>query len=527
VKLSVVVVVYDMPRAAPRTLRALAPSYQRGLAADDYEVIVVENGSHRPLDPDAVRALGPGFRYFFLEDASKSPAPAVNFGLRQAQGETIGVLIDGARIVTPGLLQLARRALEVHPRGVVASTGWTLGRVAQNWAVCRGFDEAQEDALLEEIDWPREPYRLFEISTLDGSSSLFGPIAESNTLFLRRALWDELGGMDERFDQPGGGFVNLDTLERALDLPGAELVLLLGEGSFHQIHGGVSTNSLPFQLASDLERWHAHYQNLRHQEWRLPKGPATYYGTLPEPYQTQIQQWATRQGLGQLQFLRDQLEQLQVQAERANAHAERADRRALAAEARTGVREAELAQRLREIEQAARDRVAHLEAEGAQRLAEAVAAARAPLEDELAELSAALRAARAELHDVRQSLVFRAGHRASQRIKRIAPPGTRRGHASQHARALMRWGFRWRLAVASRPARQELREALRTLRRRAPAAPEIRHVIPGGDAEVFAIEDWEETPLLHEADVEPLLTALWESTAAAGGRDARGGPGVA
>jgi len=516
VKLSVVVIVYDMQRAAPRTLLSLAASYQRGIDPEDFEVIVVENGSNRPLDPDAVRALGPNFRYFYLENAAKSPAPAVNFGLREALGDVIGVLIDGARIVTPNLLQLAIRALDVHPRGVVASAGWTLGRVAQNWAVSRGFDEAQEDALLQEIQWPRDPYRLFEIATLDGSSALFGPIAESNTLFLRRALWDELGGMDERFDQPGGGFVNLDTLERALDLPGAELVLLLGEGSFHQIHGGVSTNSLPFQLASDLERWHAHYQNLRHQEWRLPKGPATYYGTIPESYQMQIQQWATRQTLGQLEFLRDQLEQLQRQAERANAHAEQAEERARLVEGA-------IARRTAEAERAALARIARIEEEAARREAEAVAAARAPLEGELAEVHAALRAARAELHDVRQSLVFRAGHRASQRIKRLAPPGTRRRHASLHARALMRWGFRWRLAVASRPARQELREALRALRGRAPAAPEIRHVLPGGGAEVFAIEDWEETPLLHEAEVGPLLTALWESTAATGPGGASGG----
>ena len=36
--LSVVVVAYDMARELPRTLRSLAPGYQRGIAADEYEV---------------------------------------------------------------------------------------------------------------------------------------------------------------------------------------------------------------------------------------------------------------------------------------------------------------------------------------------------------------------------------------------------------------------------------------------------------------------------------------------------------
>lgn len=502
-KLSVVVIVYDMRRAAPRTLRSLAPDYQRGITTDDYEVIVVENGSPTPLDPDAVRALGPNFRYVFVEGASKSPAPAVNRGLREARGEIVGVLIDGARIVTPGLLRHALRALEAHPRAVVASTGWTLGRDPQNWAIARGFDEAQEDALLAEIEWPKDPYRLFEIATLDGSSDLLGPIAESNTLFLRRALWDELGGMDERFDQPGGGFVNLDTLERALGRPGAELVLLLGEASFHQVHGGISTNSLPHQLASDLERWHVHYQNLRQQEWRLPKPRTTYYGTLPDPYQAQLLQWATRQSLGQLEFLRDQLAALQAQAEHANAHADRADAHVRTLTERLAAAEGELA----------RSSVR----------AEAAGAARASLESELAETQRALRAARAELHDVRQSLVFRAGHSASQRVKRLAPPGTRRGRATRHTRAFLRWGFRWRLGVASRPARLELREALRGLRARLPQAPEIQHVVPGEGREVFTLDEWEETSLLHEADVESLMTALWDATGAPGsGAPARG-----
>jgi hypothetical protein len=66
---------------------------------------------------------------------------------------------------------------------------------------------------------------------------------ESNALFLSRTLWDELGGYDEAFQEPGGSVVNPDTLIRAVALPGAQLIRILGEGTFHQFHGGLSTST--------------------------------------------------------------------------------------------------------------------------------------------------------------------------------------------------------------------------------------------------------------------------------------------
>ncbi len=53
-RVSVVVVAHDMARELPRTLRTLDPRRQVGIDADDYEVVLVDNGSPVPVDPDVL-----------------------------------------------------------------------------------------------------------------------------------------------------------------------------------------------------------------------------------------------------------------------------------------------------------------------------------------------------------------------------------------------------------------------------------------------------------------------------------------
>jgi glycosyltransferase involved in cell wall biosynthesis len=290
--LSVVVVIYNMPREAPRTLRSLSADYQRQIDPKHYEVIVVDNGSNPPFDLSAVQGLSGNFRLIRIDDAVPSPAQAINRGLAAARGETIGVMIDGARIVTPGLLYFARAGASLYDKAVVATLGWYLGNDFQSWSMKCGYDQAREDALLESIDWPNDGYRLFEISALDESSldGWFQPIAESNALFLRRESWQLLGGVDEQFDAPGGGLLNFDTFRRALELPDAELVILLGEATFHQLHGGISTNSSLDCKRDNGERWYGEYAKIRGHpyHWQRRTKAPTYIGTLPQAELTRM-----------------------------------------------------------------------------------------------------------------------------------------------------------------------------------------------------------------------------------------------
>jgi len=284
---SVVVVVYNMPREAPRTLYSLSADYQRGIGADDYEVIVVDNGSTPPFDPKVIESLSGNFRVIRVDPAPPSPARAVNRGLAEARGDVIGVMIDGARIVTPGLLHFARHGARLYEKAVVATLGWYLGPDLQGRLVQRGYDHTDEDALLASIDWPNDGYRLFEIGTMDESSvdGWFQPIAESNALFLSRDSWAQLGGFDERFDAPGGGLVNLDSLGRSLESPNAELVILLGEATFHQFHNGTNTTAPPDRQRDNWALWSSQYASIRGRPYDVPrrKRAPTYIGTLPQP----------------------------------------------------------------------------------------------------------------------------------------------------------------------------------------------------------------------------------------------------
>ena len=108
-ELSVIVILHEMRREAKRTLFSLSPRYQRCIDFD-YEVLVIDHASrHAALDTSAVSELGDAFRYSYFETESPSPTEAINFFVRSARSDNIMILIDGARILSPGIFDIAIR----------------------------------------------------------------------------------------------------------------------------------------------------------------------------------------------------------------------------------------------------------------------------------------------------------------------------------------------------------------------------------------------------------------------------------
>lgn len=276
--LSVVVVSYNMERELPRTLRTLDPRHQQGIGADDYEVIVVDNGSTGPVDPSLVDGFAGRLRVLRIDPAPPSPARAANAGIDSAHGDVVGLIVDGARLVTPGLLATALLAQPLADRPVVTAPAFHLGSVPHMKAADVGYDQAVEDELLAGSSWEDDGYALFSIATFAGSSwrGFFGPMGESSSLFLARPLWAELGGLDERFDLPGGGLVNHDLYHRACSLPGIGLVQMLGEATFHQFHGGAATSR-----RFGWSEMHDGYRAITGHRYRPPENRPLYLGTIP------------------------------------------------------------------------------------------------------------------------------------------------------------------------------------------------------------------------------------------------------
>ena len=285
--LSVIVVFYNMAREAHRTLHSLSRSYQQDLEGISYEVIAIDNGSDadQRFGHEFVSSFGKEFRFLERgEQATPSPVSALNIGLQQARGKAIAFMIDGAHVLTPGVLSLGLKGLDAYKPAIVATQQWYVGPGQQNETMLNGYEQEYEDRLFESIDWPANGYRLFEVGSFIGDRDWFDGISESNCLFAPRQLLQQVGGFDGSFEIAGGSFANLDLYERLGSDPATQIVTILGEGSFHQIHGGTTTNNGEVeQRGAQLAAYREEYKELRGRDFSGPGKPIHYVGSLYGP----------------------------------------------------------------------------------------------------------------------------------------------------------------------------------------------------------------------------------------------------
>lgn len=273
--LSVIVIAHRMAAQLVNTLTTLAAPYQRNLRGLDYEVIVIENASSHCLPDATVSSLPAHFRYLRRQETGRSPVAAINLGFAEAQGEYIGLLIDGARMLTPRVLEYAALAYRMDPDSITCVPGYHIGTQQHHEIGDEAAAYAAEVALLEGVDWQSNGYLLFTVGTAGGGNDagVLQPFMESNCVFAARRHFARIGYADPAFQLDGGGSLNLHMF-RALGMhPDTRVVVLPGEGSFHQYHGGVTTRvrgDREEELAAHKRQLHGTWQDSFHSLRREP-----------------------------------------------------------------------------------------------------------------------------------------------------------------------------------------------------------------------------------------------------------------
>ncbi|MEM1036771.1 MAG: hypothetical protein AAGI14_08445 [Pseudomonadota bacterium] len=267
---------YDIPDQIERTLKSCAPEYQN-MDDDQIEVIIIDNGSNIPMH-DGIQERYPFVSKIIRVEGKPSPV----FGLNQAIGEArfpiVAMMIDGAHMLSPGIVKLTREIYEAFDRPVINVPQYLLGHVSQG---LKSREEAYrlEEWFLKRRDWPKNGYALFDFAHRPGEEPLRDYIStpESNCLITTKNVFDDCGAFDERFDEPGAGFANLEIFLRLANHPQNNYVILPGEGSFHQDHDGTTTGKSPQTREAAVQRFKAKYRKIVGNEILLnPRSPFLY-----------------------------------------------------------------------------------------------------------------------------------------------------------------------------------------------------------------------------------------------------------
>ena len=283
--LSVVVVFYNMRREAARTLLSLSRSYQRDIEDLDYEVIVVDNGSDPELRlaEEYVRSFGPHFRYLDLgADAPPSPTVALNRGAAIARGREHRVH-DRRRARAD-----ARRPEERYDRtrnvraGDRRDAAVVSSARASRATPCMPATTRKPKTTCSRASAGRSTDTGCSRSGISSATAI-GSTASSRATACSspRELSDRFGAFDDSFAMAGGGYANLDLWERIGASAGVNVASILGEGSFHQVHGGTTTNIANAANRRDLvSSYGVHFRELRGRGLLGITKPVHYVGAM-------------------------------------------------------------------------------------------------------------------------------------------------------------------------------------------------------------------------------------------------------
>jgi Sulfotransferase domain len=240
-KLSVIVVVDRMTEQVLNTIYSLSSHHQQEVTEQDYEIVVVEIPSDRPLDENRLYKMGSNVRYFLQDEKSKSVALAVKMGMRLVHSKFISVITNEAIVVTPGVVRATLDAIKISGDAVIAVPAYHIGPPKD--LNLSDHKKARTTDLLKLIKWKEDGYRLFDLAFLSRSSnkgSVYLNMAECGFLTFPKRLSNVID-VTNNSNLEGSDFTNLKIFNRACEQKDTPIYLALFEGAFgqHQDTGSI------------------------------------------------------------------------------------------------------------------------------------------------------------------------------------------------------------------------------------------------------------------------------------------------
>jgi hypothetical protein len=274
-ELSIVVPFANSAAQAENSLLSLSQAFQANVHEAAYEIIAVEAPSGDVCGEARALACGSNVRYFRLDEGGPWRARALSLGVERSRGQWIGLTFDGAHVFTPRVIEhalLARafgsRQLIMVPEYVPAAGSHWAGTFAKMRPGANDYGE-----LLACVTFgPANPNGF--LTAVLGAACMFMP----------RASYDSVGGVDASTDMPGGGALNLDLYTRVSRLRGTRLVMLAGEAALRQPHPEVTTASIG-EAESSIEGLLSNRAQPLGPEFRAVHREPALFGPIPGPLQ--------------------------------------------------------------------------------------------------------------------------------------------------------------------------------------------------------------------------------------------------
>jgi hypothetical protein len=274
-ELSIAVAFSNRAAQAENCLLSLSEAFQANVAVS-YEIVAIEAPSDDTCGEARARACGKNVRYVELGGTGPWRARALRLGVERCRAPWIGLMLDGAHILTPRVVEhvlLARgfgaRPLIVVPEYVPADESrWQGAPLVRLQPGANEYGELLDHARFG----PANP------------NGFLGPLLGASCVFLPRTSFDAVGAADARLDVPGGGALRFDLYARLSRLPDTRLVVLAGEAAMRQPHPEVTAERVR-EAESGLERLLADRAEPLPPELRSVHREPALFGPIPGPLQ--------------------------------------------------------------------------------------------------------------------------------------------------------------------------------------------------------------------------------------------------